>query len=316
ILPQRTSDVTKVCADQKVHVWCVKIKGLPGSCVVIPCLFNFPNPPGKTLTGFTGMWTDATNQIFYHPDKSKVMKQYQNRADHLFVSNLNPIYTLEIIDIKDHDNGPFCFRIELAKTSTNTSTTDKFSFVEQCVEFRMFSMSPTFQTANQDHPYTVTCSVTHTCPSHVPKLTWNKGTADMATEIRREVQRGLWEVQSILTFIPEEKDDHTDVTCTAAFHGKLKSPETMTLYVKRAENYNHIIILTVVGIGTAVLFGVFCILMVKKYKKRIAELQNQEGRLVENKKIKKYFGSDSRASILNSFSQNVIHVLKSFIGPI
>lgn len=89
------------------------------------------------------------------------------------------------------------------------------------------------KTATQDHPYTVTCSVAHTCPSHAPKLSWSRDTADLIIEVHREIHSGKWEAQSVLTFIPEEKDDHTDVTCTAHFNGGKTSSETLKLYIKR-----------------------------------------------------------------------------------
>ncbi|GLD63514.1 myeloid cell surface antigen CD33-like isoform X1 [Lates japonicus] len=111
--------------------------------------------------------------------------------------------TLEIAEIKNHDNGPFCFRIELARTETDTETKDKFSFVEDCVGLNMLP------------------------GPQKPKLK--------------------------------------------------TSSATMKVYVKSIENYNHIIIPAVVGVATAMIFGVFCIFMLKKYKSRIAELQNQEG---------------------------------------
>ncbi|MEQ2238565.1 hypothetical protein ILYODFUR_034453 [Ilyodon furcidens] len=52
------------------------------------------------------------------------------------------------------------------------------------------------------------------------------------------------------------------------------------VYIRCAgtENYNHIIISTAPVAATAVLFGLY-VLMVKKYKKRIQELQSQDGRL-------------------------------------
>ncbi|XP_065813945.1 uncharacterized protein [Labrus bergylta] len=133
------------------------------------------------------------------------------------------------------------------------------------------------KSAIQGLPFVLTCTVLHTCPSRAPKLTWSRGTADGIAEVNREIHAGNWEMQSILTFIPEDKDDHSDVTCTSTFNGGRTSSETLTLYVKRRENYNHIIIPTVVGIGTAVIFAFFCLFMVKKYKARIAELQSQDG---------------------------------------
>ncbi|XP_023275490.1 uncharacterized protein LOC111664920 [Seriola lalandi dorsalis] len=122
--------------------------------------------------------------------------------------------------------------------------------------------------------------VTHTCPSHVPTLTWSRSTPEKIVESHRQLHPGHWETQSILAFIPEEKDDHSEITCTAVFNGQKTSSATMKLYIKRTENYNHIIIPTVVGISIAVVFGLFCIFIVKKYKNRIAELQNQEGTML------------------------------------
>ncbi|KAG7242184.1 hypothetical protein INR49_024230, partial [Caranx melampygus] len=109
------------------------------------------------------------------------------------------------------------------------------------------------ETATEGHPYTVTCSVIHTCPSHVPKLTWSGSATGKHTESHRQLHNGHWEIQSILTIIPEEKDDHSVVTCTAKFHGGKTSAASVKLYIKRGVNYKLIIIPTAVGIGHALL---------------------------------------------------------------
>lgn len=49
----------------------------------------------------------------------------------------------------------------------------------------------------------------------------------------KDIKHGNWETQSILTVIPEEKDDNREITCSAEFNGGLKSSETFTLHVKR-----------------------------------------------------------------------------------
>ncbi|XP_039661400.1 myelin-associated glycoprotein-like [Perca fluviatilis] len=259
-----------------------ELDALVTSCVVVPCSFTHPNEKLPT-SRLRGIWHRSTdrNQRIYFEDSTQVLENFRGRTKllgHLGQNNCS----LEITNIKDHDNGPFCFRLELARTETDTSTVDKFSFVESCVTFTMLPdpPNPTLsqpKTAIQDRPYTITCSVRHTCPSHVPKLTWSRGTADEVIEVHKETGFGYWEAQSILTIIPEEKDDHSDVTCTAQFNGQKTSSATLKLYVKRTENYNHIIIPTVAVIGTAVIFAVFCIFMVKRYKKRIAELQSGDG---------------------------------------
>ncbi|KAM6994530.1 uncharacterized protein LKV04_006888 [Tautogolabrus adspersus] len=256
------------------------LDALVSSCVVIPCTFTHPegNLPTSRLRGIWHISNQGEQRV-YHEDGSLVLDSFKGRTKllgHLGQSNC----TLEIIDVKDHDNGPFCFRIEL--TPSSTGTLEKFSFVEECANLKMLPDPPKpklthLKSAIQGLPFILTCTVAHTCPSHVPKLTWSRGTADVIAEVYREIHAGNWEIQSVLTFIPEEKDDHSDVTCTATFNGDSTSSETVTLYVKRRENYNHIIIPTVVGIGTSVIFAFFCLFMVKKYKARIAELQSQDG---------------------------------------
>lgn len=83
------------------------------------------------------------------------------------------------------------------------------------------------------HPYTLTCSVTHTCPSNVPKLTWSRGRANEVTQGPGGCHSGSCKVQSILTLIPQEEDDHSKITCTAEFMGGITSSMTHKLYVKR-----------------------------------------------------------------------------------
>ncbi|XP_053182987.1 myelin-associated glycoprotein-like [Scomber japonicus] len=246
------------------------LDALVTSCVVIPCSYTHAKDelPHSRLRG---IWHRSTNQDqrIYHEDKTMILENFRGRTK--LLGNLGQgNCSLEMIEIRDVDNGPFCFRVELVATGTETSKMDKFSFVDSCVNFTMTTEppKPTLippKTAIQGHPYTITCLVRHTCSSHIPKLTWSRGTAEEITEVHREIHQGTWEAQSTLMFITEEKDNHTDITCTAEFFGGTTSTEKLTLHVKRKENHNHIIILAVVGIGTAVIFTGLCIFMMKKY---------------------------------------------------
>lgn len=105
------------------------VKGLPGSCVVIPCSFNYPDP-GKTLTQFTGMWTDMTHQLIYHPVESKMMQQYRNRTE--LLGDRQKSCSLKIDPLQQSDQGPFYFRIEIANY-------DNFSYKENRVSIAMIS---------------------------------------------------------------------------------------------------------------------------------------------------------------------------------
>ncbi|KAF3839919.1 hypothetical protein F7725_018636 [Dissostichus mawsoni] len=227
-----------------------------GTGHILCCCSLFIHHPGPNLptSKIRGIWHQSNNRgdLIYDEDETNISENFRGRTKllgHLGQKNC----TLEMSEIKDHDNGPFCFRIELLQKRTSP---EKFSFLEDCVEFKMLPDPPKPKlhhpkTAYQGRPYTVTCSVKHTCPYDPPKLTWSRSTADVPNVVHKETHLGNWEVESILTIIPEEKDDHTDITCTANFNGLKTSSATLTLYVKRSTNYNHIIIPTVVAIGTA-----------------------------------------------------------------
>lgn len=88
------------------------VKGLLGSCAFIPCSYNYPDP-GRTLTGFTGIWTDVTNHIVYHPVESKVMAQFRSRTK-LLGDLRHKNCSLSIDPLLVSDTGPFHFRIEIA----------------------------------------------------------------------------------------------------------------------------------------------------------------------------------------------------------
>uniref|UniRef100_A0A3Q3XE86 Ig-like domain-containing protein n=1 Tax=Mola mola TaxID=94237 RepID=A0A3Q3XE86_MOLML len=247
-----------------------ELNALVTSCVVVPCSFTHPhgNLPTSRLRGTWHLSKNSTERI-YDEDNSNVMDSYKERTQLLGLLGQNNC-TLEIVDVKDYDNGPFCFQIEIVQTQTDTSS-EKHSFDNNCVRLKMLPDPPkptmtSQKVAIQDHPYTVTCSVTHTCPSHRPKLTWSRGTANEVTHMFRELQFGYWEELSILTFIPKEDDDHSELTCTAKFHGERVSSTTRTVFIKRAENYKYVIVPTMVGIVTAVIFGALCSFVIKKYK--------------------------------------------------
>ncbi|XP_058503035.1 myelin-associated glycoprotein-like [Solea solea] len=270
-----------LCEQWKANV--VKnLNALVSSCVVVPCTFSYPNEdlPTSRLRGIWHPFKSKQDYIYYE-DQTRVLDSFKGRTK--LLGNLGQKNcTLEITDVKNHDNGPFCFRVELAPTESDTSTKDKYSFVEECVTLNMLPDPPkptlhSKDTGTVGHVYTISCTVEHSCPSHPPSLTWSRSTEDGVIEVYTDMLHGIWKKQSILTFIPEEKDDHSDITCTAEFHERKTSSATKKLHVKRVENNKHIIIPAVVGISIAVIFGVVCALIVKRYKGRIAELQSQDG---------------------------------------
>lgn len=113
--------------------WTIKVpptvKGLPGSCVVIPCSFKYPN--NEKAGTHTGIWIYQNNQYIYHSIQSKVLKQYQNRTT-LLGDLREKNCSLKIDPLLQSDQGPFFFRIEIINHN-------KFSYVRNKVSIEMMS---------------------------------------------------------------------------------------------------------------------------------------------------------------------------------
>uniref|UniRef100_A0A3B3CHF4 Ig-like domain-containing protein n=1 Tax=Oryzias melastigma TaxID=30732 RepID=A0A3B3CHF4_ORYME len=238
------------------------LDALVTSCVVVPCSFSHP---GKALPSskLRGIWhiSNDKNQVIYNEDQTQILDPYKDRTKILGQLGQNDC-TLEIADVKDHDNGPFCFRIEIVGAESQ-----KFSFVGDCVDLKMQQIKLTqSRAAFEGKAFTVTCSVRHTCPSFRPKLSWSRGNADQIFEKHELISPGIWVMESVLTFVPEEKDDHSQLNCTAVFHGGKATTKTLHLYLKRAANYKNIIIPIVVLVVTAGVIGLVSSLIIKKYK--------------------------------------------------
>ncbi|XP_024124043.1 myelin-associated glycoprotein isoform X2 [Oryzias melastigma] len=227
------------------------LDALVTSCVVVPCSFSHPGNPLPS-SKLRGIWhiSNRRDKVIYSEDKSKILDAYKDRT-----TILGQLVGAE---------------------------SQKFSFVEDCVDLKMQHSPPEIKltqsrAAFEGKAFTATCSVRHTCPSFRPKLSWSRGNADQIFEKHEEISPGIWVMESVLTFVPEEKDDHSQLICTAVFHGRQTTTKTLHLYLKRAANYKNIIIPIVVLVVTAGVIGLVSGLIIKKYKKRIMELQSQEG---------------------------------------
>ncbi len=117
-------------------VWKVKVerdmKALVSSCVVLPCSFTYPlqQQPSDRIRAIWHM-KDNWNDIIFHKDPTKIKDSFKDRTQ-LIGSLGDSNCSLEIGEVKNHDNGPYCFRVEL-----ETSPKDKYSFVDNCVSIQM-----------------------------------------------------------------------------------------------------------------------------------------------------------------------------------
>ncbi|KAI2656424.1 Myelin-associated glycoprotein [Labeo rohita] len=251
------------------------MEALVSSCVVLPCTFTYPaqQQPSDRIRAMWHMQKKGEDIIF-HKDQTRVLDNFKGRTK-LLGSLGGSNCTLEIDEVRNHDNGPYCFRVEL-----ETSQKDKYSFVDNCVSIKMIEQASkpelqAEQSVKEGEPAVFKCSVRHTCPSHQPTLTWSHPGKTIMSY--KDIGHGNWEAESVLTFTPTKEDNHGSVTCTVTYHGNAKGEMTAThpIFVKEQATLNHIIIPAVSGLGAAFLVGLLCFFVLKRYKQRIADLQSR-----------------------------------------
>ncbi|CAJ1061630.1 myelin-associated glycoprotein-like isoform X2 [Xyrichtys novacula] len=213
----------------KASSWTVKlpssVKGLVGSCVVIPCTFDYPAPaPGKQLTRFTGIWNNAEHQVIYHPVQDKVLQQYRGRTK-LLGDTSQKNCSLMIDPLQQSDSGPFIFRIEIADY-------DNYSY-KSPVSIRMISEPISVSVKDElkeGENVSVSCSASYSCPASPPDFNWNhSGEKVFHTE---ELDAGQWRATSTLTFHLTRADHEKNLLCTVRYIGGKQRTESKVLKVK------------------------------------------------------------------------------------
>lgn len=106
------------------------MEALVTSCVVLPCQFNYPGKPlpDSRVRGIWHLSSDRKHRV-YDEDPILIADSFKDRTR--LIGRLGEKNcSLEINEVKNHDNGPFCFRAEIP-------TLDKYSFLEKCVTVNM-----------------------------------------------------------------------------------------------------------------------------------------------------------------------------------
>ncbi|XP_073340707.1 uncharacterized protein [Pagrus major] len=206
-----------------------RFTALTGSCVVIPCTFQYQGDVPLTR----GMWSKKTGGVIFHKARSLVLDHFKGRTK-ILGDLTEGNCTLEIDDINSFDNGPFCFHAERGN--------DKYRFNNSCV-FIVMKASPVRPVMTQvpaevdaGSTITVSCSVTHTCSSHHPKFSWS--VSNLTSEVTHTwTPEFIWETTSTITFIVTGGDGVQSLTCTAIFWGDKQQASTVELTVKGSMMY-------------------------------------------------------------------------------
>ncbi|XP_026039156.1 myelin-associated glycoprotein-like [Astatotilapia calliptera] len=200
------------------------VKGLLGSCVVIPCSYNYPDPKTNT-TSFTGIWYNDNDQVVYHSDASQTPGQFRNRTKLLGdLSKKN--CSLMIDDLQQSDVGPLYFRIEIKGY-------DQYSYKNNKVSISVSQPDLSVQEeVKEGENVSASCSVFHSCPTYPPSFIWSHfGEQQNQTQ---QLHEGQWNSISTLTFRPNRSDHNKPLKCRVTYHRGLHLETSKILQVKSA----------------------------------------------------------------------------------
>ncbi|XP_068069742.2 uncharacterized protein [Danio rerio] len=238
-----------------------KITALPRSCVVIPCSFTAED---EHLTRLRVRWVNKKGGYMYHTDPVDVLDNFKGRTK-LLGDPDEQNCTLEMDDVRTHDNGPFCFQAEKEK--------EKYSFNNSCVFIIMRKtpdtpvISPLPNDIEPGTAVTVKCSVKHTCSSHPPEIIWSVPTV-RETISHNPMDEGVWETVSTVNFIPTGYEEEDKIVCNAKFWGgKTQSNSSAPLSVKRVRGIKSKIIV-LYAIAPSLVFILIFVLAVVFISKR------------------------------------------------
>ncbi|XP_054478238.1 Schwann cell myelin protein-like isoform X2 [Anoplopoma fimbria] len=236
-----------------------RFSALTRSCVVIPC--SFPYQEDEPVT--RGIWSKKTGSVIYHNAQSYVVDHFKGRTR--ILGDLNEgNCSLEINDIKPFDNGPFCFHAEKGNN-------ERLRFNNSCV-FIVMKASPgkpvmTSVPAEIDAGSTITvsCSVTHTCPSHPPVFSWS--VPNLTNEVTHtSMPQGIWQTTSTITFVAAGGDGAKSLTCTALWWGDKQQAHTVQLTVKGLSSWPVAIAVSALVLIVIILAAVFGVVFCRRRK--------------------------------------------------
>ncbi|XP_041037097.1 B-cell receptor CD22-like isoform X2 [Carcharodon carcharias] len=202
------------CCDILCDKWSVDaprdVKGVEGSCLVIPCTFQYAiQRHSDTLVRIAWLHEDKIhgNQVINSSGPSD--PQFQGRTKFLGDWKNNRDCTLQIDNLQQMDQGLYHFRMEVSyghKYSDPVGVT-----IEIANASSMISISPMTE-IKEGKEVTIVCSVKFLCPGF---LQWSnfEGLNKSTTSNISETKLNGWTSGCGLSFIPSYKDNERTLSC-------------------------------------------------------------------------------------------------------
>ncbi|XP_058865301.1 sialoadhesin-like isoform X2 [Acipenser ruthenus] len=191
-----------------------KISAVKGSCVNIPCHFNYPGPR-HPARDFVGIWYHGffTAMVYNSKDISLVNAKFRHRTK-LTGSLESNNCSLQIINLTPEDSLTYMFRVEIKGTQKYSYTQVTSQLIVSGTPEKPQMNCP--QTLTEGVSVPVVCTIKYTCVKTPPQLMWSYSKGSI-NAIHEPEQGGVWEVKSVLTFIPASEDHSQTLQCRALY---------------------------------------------------------------------------------------------------
>ncbi|KAL1261109.1 hypothetical protein QQF64_008936 [Cirrhinus molitorella] len=262
------------------------IHGLRGSCLVIPCSFNYTsNPPKDPHRVVWYQWVSKGYPLVYdrlHPNN--VIENFRGKTD-LYGDPSSWDCSLLIKNLEKSHHGEKLYAwIDPENVGWRTY---KFYDVTTTIQVDASPQMPMINISGGEwtgENITVVCSTFHTCPYSKPKFDLNgiKGSDKTKDE---PVKDGLW--KTTLTRTGVVKAENSTIECSVTHHGGITVTATKNMSAQSDPVITGLETIGLYILAPSLVFLLACIAGVIIYKKRQRSVPRSEDTMSGNKSFSK-----------------------------
>ncbi|XP_072409840.1 myelin-associated glycoprotein-like [Chiloscyllium punctatum] len=185
-------------------------KAISGSCVVIPCTFDFPSHTYKAVHGaWFKYWYSWKYTIAYSKDPNYRMSTFVGRTD--IIGDLEQKdCSLKIDNLRPEDSDNYYFYVDVEGFDDHTFRKPIQLQILDAPDRPKMLLPEDIQEGTLVH---IICKALHTCPDNPPKLTWSQLPSSSVSDT---IESGD-EISTVLTFNTSYRHHNQIVRCTCVY---------------------------------------------------------------------------------------------------
>ncbi|XP_053546001.1 myelin-associated glycoprotein-like [Bombina bombina] len=209
-----------------------EIKALKGSCVEIPCTFNYTPNSGHPSVIWYLYDNPYSSEIFNSKYTLSVSKEFRGRTS--LVSNARNSCSLRIDRVTREDWRYYYPGISPEINSYIKQSKTILLDVKDSSDIPKLTLLGDVIEGNS---ITVSCSANHTCQSSPPDITWNKD-SKLIDVHHKDLGDGEWRVVSVLTYHLSYLDQGKQLRCTVKYPNGQIYNQAVTLNITSGSQYS------------------------------------------------------------------------------